>query len=503
MSKIEEIQRICLNRGIIFPTAEIYPTLSGFWDYGPVGTLLKKNLIDYWREFFVKSEDNIFEIDGATILSEDVFKASGHIKSFVDPIAQCSKCKSIYRADQLIEEKTGKFVEGKSVQELSDIIKKEKIKCPRCGNPLAEVRLFNLMLKTEISPVGGQTGYLRPETAQNIFTSFPRVFRSTRSKLPMGIAQIGHSFRNEISPRHFLVRIREFSQSEIEMFYDPKKLDCMKFNEIKDRKVAIFTREAQKKNQKPVEVTAEQAVRKKIVPNEWMAYFLAKELEFYKSLGIPEDCLRFRHMLPEETPHYSLGNFDLEIKFDFGWKETVGNALRADHDLKKHMEFSKKDLTVLTDDNRKIIPHVVEPSFGIERTIAGILLHCFIEDKERGWNWFKFPIKIAPYTVAVFPLVNKDNLPKKAREIYHILKKCFDVFYDDSGSIGRRYARADEIGTPFSITIDYESLEDNSCTIRHRDTTRQVRVKIDDIISIINRLINGEVDFEKVGKLIK
>jgi glycyl-tRNA synthetase len=503
MSKIEEIQRICLNRGIIFPTAEIYPTLSGFWDYGPVGTLLKKKLIDYWREFFIKSEDNIFEIDGSTILSEDVFKASGHIKSFVDPIAQCSKCKSIFRADQLIEEKTGKFVEGKPIQELSEIVKKEKIKCPKCGNPLAEVRLFNLMLKTEISPVGGQTGYLRPETAQNIFTSFPRVFRATRSKLPMGIAQIGHSFRNEISPRHFLVRVREFSQVEIEMFYDPNKPDCMKFNEIKDRKVVIFTREAQEKGRKPLELTAEQAVKKKIVPNEWMAYFLAKELEFYKSLGIPEDCLRFREMLEEETPHYSLKNLDLEIKFDFGWKETVGNALRTDHDLKGHMRHSGKDLTVLTEDGRKIIPWVNEPSFGIERTIAGILLHCFVEDKERGWNWFKFPVKIAPYTASVFPLVNKDGLPEKAKEVYLMLKKDFDVFYDDSGSIGRRYARADEVGTPFSITIDYESLEDNSCTIRQRDTTKQVRVKIDDIISIINRLINEKVEFEKVGKLIK
>jgi len=502
MSKLEEIQRICLNRGIVFPTAEIYPTLSGFWDYGPVGTLLKKKFIDYWREFFVKSEDNIFEIDGCTVLSESVFKASGHLKSFVDPITQCPKCKSMHRADQLIEEKTGNFVEGKSVKELTEIIKKEKIKCPKCGSALSNVRMFNLMLKTEISPVGGQTGYLRPETAQNIFVAFPRVFRATRSKLPMGIAQVGHSFRNEISPRHFLVRIREFSQTEIEMFYDPKKPDCPKFDEIKGKKVVIFTREAQKKKKKPVELTAEQAVKKKIVPNDWMAYFLAKEFEFYESLGIPKDCLRFRHMLPEETPHYSLGNFDLEIKFDFGWKETVGNALRSDYDLKKHMQLSKKDMTVLTDDNRKVIPHVAEPSFGVERTIAGILLHCFVEDKKRGWNWFKFPIRIAPYTAAVFPLVNKDNLPKKAREVYHLLKKCFDVFYDESGSIGRRYARADEVGTPFSITIDYESLEDNSCTIRHRDTTRQVRVKIDELVSVLNRLMNEKVEFEKVGKLI-
>jgi len=503
MSKLEEIQRICLNRGFVFPTAEIYSTLSGFWDYGPVGALLKKKLIDYWREFFVKSEDNIFEIEGCIVLPEAVFNASGHLKSFVDPVAQCPKCNSIHRADQLIEEKTGNFVEGKPIKELTEIIKKEKIKCPKCGNPLAEVRLFNLMLKTEISPVGGQIGYLRPETAQNIFTAFSRIFRATRSKLPMGIAQVGHSFRNEISPRHFLVRVREFNQTEIEMFYDPNKPDCFKFDEIKGKKVVIFTREAQKNKKKPVELTAEQAMKKKIVPSEWMIYFLAKEFEFYKSLGIPEDCLRFRHMLPEETPHYSLGNFDLEIKFDFGWKETVGNAVRTDYDLKKHMQSSKKDMTVLADDNRKIIPYVVEPSFGVERTIVGILLHCFVEDKERGWNWFKFPIKIAPYMAAVFPLVNKDNMPKKAREVYHLLNKCFDVFYDESGSIGRRYARADEVGTPFSITIDYESLKDDSCTIRNRDTTSQVRVKIDELVSILNRLMNEEVEFEKVGKLIK
>ena len=287
------------------------------------------------------------------------------------------------------------------------------------------------------------------------------------------------------------------------MFYDHKKPNCQKFDEIKAKSLVIYTREAQKNKKKPVELTAEQALKKKIVPNEWMTYFLAKEFEFYQSLGIPKSCLRFRNMLKEETPHYSLGNFDLEIKFDFGWKETVGNAIRTDYDLKKHMQFSKKDLTVLTDDGRKITPYVVEPSFGVERTIAGILLHCFVEDKKRGWNWFKFPVKIAPYAVAVFPLVNRDNLPKIARKIYCELKKDFDVFYDGSGSIGRRYARADEVGTPFSITIDYESLEDNSCTIRDRDTTRQVRVKIDDLSSVLNRLMNGEVNFEKVGKLIK
>lgn len=500
---MENVQRICANRGIIFPTAEIYSTISGFFDYGPVGTLLKRKLIEYWKEFFVKSEDNIFEIDGCVVLPEKVFIASGHLKSFVDPITQCKKCKSIHRADQLIEEKTKKFLEGKSIKELTETIRKNKIKCPRCGGELGEIRLFNLMLKTKISPVGGKTAYLRPETAQNIFTSFQRVFRSTRSKLPMGIAQVGRSFRNEISPRHFLIRIREFSQMEIEMFLDPEHPECPKFDEIKNKKIILFTRDAQKKGKKPISITVEEAVKKRILPNQWMAYFLTKEFEFFKSLGIPEEALRFRHMLPEETPHYSGGNFDLEIKFDFGWKEIVGNAYRTDYDLKKHMKLSGKDLKVLTDDGRKVIPHVVEPSFGVERPIAGILLHTFVEDKKRGWNWFNFPPKIAPYTVAVFPLVNKDGLPKKSKQIYRMLKKDFDVFYDESGSIGRRYARADEIGTPFSITIDYDSLDNDTCTIRNRDDTRQVRIKIKDLVQTIDKLIKNQVKFEKCGTLIK
>jgi glycyl-tRNA synthetase len=278
---------------------------------------------------------------------------------------------------------------------------------------------------------------------------------------------------------------------EIEMFYDLKHPECPKFNEVKNNKIRVFTRGAQKKGGKPITITAEEAVKKKIVPSEWMAYFLAKEFKFYKSLGIPEEALRFRHMLPEETPHYSGGNFDLEIKFDFGWKETVGNAYRTDYDLKKHMQLSGKDLTVVTDDGRKIIPHVVEPSFGVDRTIAGILLHCFVEDEKRGWNWFKFPVNIAPFIAAVFPLVNKDGLPEKAKGVYQILKKDFDVFYDDGGSIGRRYARSDEIGTPFAITIDYQTLEDGTVTIRNRDSTKQIRVGVDDVKHFLEKVLKN------------
>ncbi len=487
MAKLEDIQKIALSRGIIFPTAEIYPTISGFWDYGPVGSLLKRKFIEYWREYFIKSEDNIFEVEGSILLPEKVLQASGHVDSFVDPITQCEKCKSIYRADDLIQEITGKFVEGKSPKELTAIIKKEKLNCPKCKSKLSEVRVFNLMLKTDVSPVGGQVAYLRPETAQNIFTSFNRVFRATRAKLPMGIAQVGWAFRNEISPRHFLVRVRGFGQMEIEMFFDPNNTGCSRFEEVRNKKFRILTREAQQKKGKEIEVTAEEAVKRKIVPNEWMAYFLVKEFEFYKSLGIPEEALRFRHMLPEETPHYSGGNFDLEIKFDFGWKETVGNAYRTDYDLTKHSKHSGVDLSVTLDDGKKVIPHIVEPSFGIERTIAGILLHTFVEDKKRGWSWFKLPVNIAPYIAAVFPLVSKDGLPEKAKEIFNSLKKDFDVFYDESGSIGKRYARVDEIGTSFSITVDYQTLKDNSITVRDRDTTKQIRIDIKDLKGFLSR----------------
>jgi len=487
-SKMEKIVEVCKRRGIIYPSAEIYGSLAGFWDYGPIGARMKRKIENYWREFFVASEDNIVEIAGSTVLPEAVFKASGHLESFVDPITQCAKCKSIHRADHLIEQASKKFVEGKAPKELTEIIHKGNISCPACGGTLSDVRMFNLLLKTDVGAVGGQAAYLRPETAQNIFTAFRRIFLSSRAKLPFGIAQIGRSFRNEISPRHFVVRIREFNQFEIEMFIDPEDADnCPSFKTVAKAKINFFTREAQQKGGKPTVLTIESALKKGFIPSKWLAYFMAKEMQFYKLLGIPAAALRHRHMLPEETPHYSKGNFDMEIKFDFGWKEVVGNAYRTDFDLSTHSKKSGQDMLIM--DDEKVIPHVVEPSFGLERTLYGILLYCFVEDKERGWNWFRFPPKIAPYTVGVFPLVNKDDIDKKAKEVHEILKGWFDVFYDDSGSIGRRYARADEIGTPFAITIDYDTMKDDTVTIRDRDTTKQERVKIKDLINFLCRKI--------------
>ncbi|MDI6798429.1 MAG: glycine--tRNA ligase [Candidatus Aenigmarchaeota archaeon] len=489
---IGKIITVAKRRGFIFPSSEIYGGLAGMYDFGPLGCLMKKKIENFWREFFVKT-DNIYEVETCTIMSKPVFVASGHLKDFIDPLAQCKKCKSTFRADDLIKEKTGKFVEGLNPEELTEEIRKNDIKCPKCKGELSEVRIFNLMLGTNVGPVEGNLAYLRPETAAGIFVNFKNILNATRAKLPFGVAQVGISYRNEISPRHFLIRLREFRQMEIEFFVHPEKLnECPNFDRFADIKIKIFTREEQERKGKPIEITAEQAVKQKILPNQFMAYFLAKEFLWYQKLGIPAKALRFRQMTEAETPHYSAGNFDMEIEFDFGWKEVVGNAYRTDFDLKSHMKHSREDLSI-TENGKKVIPHVVEPSFGIDRTIYAILLYSFFEDKKRGWDWFRFPPRIAPITVAVYPLVSKDRLPEKAWEIYEMLKKDFDAIYDETGSIGKRYARSDEAGIPFAITADYQTLKDSTVTIRDRDSTEQKRIKIDDLTRILTQLVNEEI----------
>lgn len=494
---IEPVMNIAKRRGFVFPSSEIYGGLSGFFDLGHTGLLLRRKIENSWREFFIKPQDNIYEIETSIVMHEKVWKASGHLDSFTDPLTQCKKCHSFYRADNMVEEKTGKFVEGLRPEELTEIIQKEKLKCHKCKEDLGEVKIFNLMLPTNIGPVSGNLAYLRPETAQGIFTNFKNILVSTRATLPFGVAQIGYSYRNEISPRQWLIRLREFRQMEIEYFFNPEKVEVPD-KKILETRIPIIRREAQKeKNPETAKMKAVDLVKKGIIPNELMAYFMTKEFLWYQQLGIPAEALRFRHMKPEETPHYSKGNFDMEIKFDFGWKESVGNAYRTDHDLSTHMKNSGEDFSVV-DDGKKVVPHVVEPSFGIDRAIYATLLYCYRQGKERGWEWFEFPARIAPYTAAVFPLVNKDKLPEKAEEVYKILKNCFDVFFDDSGSIGKRYARADEIGTPFCITIDYESLEKDTVTIRDRNTTKQARVKIKDLSNIIWKLVNEEIKFSEL-----
>jgi glycyl-tRNA synthetase len=497
--QFDRVIDIAKRRGIIFQSSEIYGGISGFFDFGPIGCLMKRKIVDSWREFFLTPEDRIYEMETCTIMPEQVLRASGHLKDFIDPATQCKGCNSIFRADNLIEESTGQFVEGMDPVELTRIISEKGVKCPKCGGELGPTRIFNLMLATNVGPVEGSIAYLRPETAQGIFVNFKNICGSTRAKLPFGVAQVGTSYRNEISPRQWLIRLREFRQMEIEMFINPKAEEPPQLRQFSHVKLPILTREAQAGGGQPIELSVEESL--KVLPNKFLAYFMAKELLWYQQLGIPKGAIRFRHMNPNETPHYSKGNFDMEIRFDFGWKEIVGNAYRTDFDLKTHMANSGKDLTCL-EGEEKVLPHVVEPSFGIDRTFYALLLYSYRDDG-RGWEWFAFPPRIAPYLCAVFPLVSKDGLPERAEGIYKGLRSDFDATFDSSGSIGRRYARSDEIGIPYCITCDYQTLEDSTVTIRNRDDSSQVRTSVGDLPEVLGGLMRGDISFSAAGKPMK
>ncbi len=491
-SLLDSVMTICLRRGILFPTAEVYGGLAGFYDFGPVGTRLRNNLIRLWRQHFIESQDFVYEMSGTTLLPAPVFKASGHLDHFTDPSAECPRG-HITRIDQLIEEKLKIQAEGKSNTELSEIVRKGKLRCPVCGDFLGDVKSFGLMFGTS---VGGERrqAFLRPETAQNIFLAFKRIQTATRSKLPLGVAQIGKSYRNEISPRQSVVRVREFGQMEIEYFINPDNLnECPLFSDLKNVQLPIVTQKVQQEaaEKESTEystklVTVEEAFNKGIVPNQWMACILGNEMKFIPQLGIPKEVIRFRHMRPEETPHYSGGNFDLEIKLSIGWKEVIGNAYRRDHDLQAHMKESQKDLSIDIE-GTKVIPHVIEPSFGIERLLYCILEHTYRpKDESRGWTWFQFPLHLAPYEAVFLPLLQRPELEEIARQLYEKSRLLnLSVLYDERGRIGRRYARADEIGIPFAVTIDPQTLEDNTATLRSRDTAEQIRHQLEDIPSLL------------------
>ncbi len=503
-SFFEKIWTLALHRGFVIPSAEIYGGVAGVYDFGPLGSLLVKKLVDLWRRFFIIEETNfpVYEISGATILPYEVLVASGHVDSFVDPIVVCLKCKKKIRADHLVEEELGVRVEGATIEKLTRMIRENSLRCPDCGGELSEVSLFNLMFKTEIGPLGGKTAFLRPETAQVIFIDFKRIFQVMRGKLPFGIAQVGRAYRNEISPRQGLIRLREFTQMEIEVFINPKESNNYPgIEEVANSKFRVLTREGQLKGGRVVEVTVKEAIEKGVVPNAYMAYYLFKETEFFERIGIPRDKFYFRHMMPEETPFYSGGNFDLEVELSIGVKEVVGNAYRTDYDLKSHMRHSGEDLSVDVD-GEKVIPEVIEPSFGVERMVYCILEHCYREDDGRGWSWLQLPPEIAPVTALILPLVKREPLVSKAKELFRTIRKSgVFVEYDDRGSIGKRYARADEIGVPVCVTIDYQTIDDNTVTLRNRDTRNQVRVKGELLQKLLLDLSEGRLTLSALEAL--
>jgi len=482
MLSINDMAAFCKKKGFVYPNSEIYGGYAGFFDYGHLGVELKNNIKKEFWSTFVHQREDVVGIDGTIITHPKVWKASGHVDSFTDYIYKCDKCKVVVKGDN-----------------------DKGMKCPKCGGEMQNEGRFNLMFTTQVGPTKGDENksYLRPETAQVIFTNYKLVQDSARQKLPFGIAQIGKAFRNEISPRDFLFRSREFEQFEIEFFVHPNKVnECPYLSEVENMKVQILTSQNQENNEEYIEMTINELVDKKIA-SQWHAYWLAQYYKFFLASGIQASHLRLREHLKGELAHYASACFDIEYKFPFGWKEIHGDADRGQFDLKQHMEFSKSNLEYYYEESKeKVIPYVAaEPSQGIDRAFLAFLYDAYNDDKERGNIILKLHPKLAPIKVGVFPLVNK--LEKEAKEIFNDLKKEFVAFYDRSGSVGRRYARADEIGIPFCVTVDFESLKDESVTIRDRDTTKQIRVEIEDLKDILNKLINTEIVFEKAGKLLK
>lgn len=447
---LEKVVALAKRRGFIYPGSEIYGGLANTYDFGPLGTELKRNLANYWWKNFVSDREDMFGLDTSVLMSPKVWEASGHTKSFTNVLIDCKTCQYRTRADHLIEDALPDKgnVEGLSLGELDKIIGENKIKCPKCGkNIWTKTRNFNQLFETQIGIItsGKNTAYLRGELAQGMFVDFKQVLDSMHPKLPFGLAQSGKAFRNEITMGKFTFRTLEFDLAEFEYFMRPEEWE------------------------------------------KWFEYWKEEMMKFALSLGLDKDKLRWRSHSKEELSHYSKRTEDLEYEFPWGYKEMWGLAYRTDFDLKNHMEKSGVDIRY-TDPytGEKFIPHVVEPTFGLSRLVTIILMNSYFEDKDTNRTMLKLPVELAPFKAAVFPLLaNKPELVEKARKIYLDLKKDFMVAWDDRGNIGKRYAAQDEIGTPFCLTIDFQTLEDDTVTVRDRDTAKQERTKASELLKII------------------
>ncbi len=479
---IEDLATFCKRKGFVFKSSEIYGGFSGFWDYGPLGIELFNNIKQNWWNYFIQQKENMAGIEASIISHPRTWKASGHLTSFSDIAVVCKKCKKSTKIDK---------------SELG------KIKCDNCGGEYQSLGEFNLMFKTEVGALDKQTAYLRGETAQAMFMNFKLVQETGRMQLPFGIAQIGRCFRNEIAPRDFLFRDREFTIGEFEFFIHPEEFKCnLLENKHLSLKLKLLDAETQKTGKEILKETTIQQMLKEKKLDEWHAYWLAEQILWFNLLGLTK--IKIREHTKEELSHYSSATFDIDYEYPFGSKEVAGIANRGQYDLTQHINESKQKLEIYDEKTKKnVVPRVIEPTFGMERVFLAILTNAYTFDEKRQNIVLKIPAFLVPVKAAVFPIVKSPEYEALAQNIINDLKKDFKVVYDKSGSIGRRYSRNDEIGTPFCITIDDETPKDKSVTIRDRDTTKQIRVKIQDIKETLKKLINNELAFEKAGKLVE
>jgi glycyl-tRNA synthetase len=554
--KYERVIELGRRRGFFWPSYEIYGGVGGFLDFGPAGVALKRKIENKWRDLFLKRH-GFLEIETPIITPEKVFRASGHVEHFKDPMIECKICKRVFRADHLLRDLGVKNTESMTLIELRNEFETRGTGCPECGGQLLEPRHMQTMFQTTIGPYTEAIAYGRPEAAQGIFVNFRRLFEVAREQFPIGVGQVGHALRNEISPRQGPVRLREFTIMEFEFFFDPEEPQCPLLKDIQDVQIMVIPIQSRKeKSEEPLQMSLRDAVDRKVILIEWMAYFMGLSQQFIRELGIPQDKQRFLEKLPSERAHYSAQTFDQEIYLDrWGWTEISGHAYRTSYDLSMHMDQSGVDNRVFRpypspveveekrlvpdvdairktfgDDfpkvmelvgaadqrllenaltekgsyeiggftitqnhvkaktlkrketGKRIVPHVVEPSFGADRLVYSAMEYAYSIKEDR--VVLGLPKDIAPFQVVVLPLLTKSDLIEKANRIYRMLLEAkIDTYYDEVGSIGRRYARADEIGVPLAATVDHQTLTDGTLTVRHRDTWKQVRIGQTDLIS--------------------
>ena len=496
MASYDDVMSLSVRRGFLWPAADLYGGFAGFYDYGHNGALLRRRWEDLWIETFLGLDENYYLIDSTTILPEAPLKASGHVDHFSDVLVTCTKCGESYRGDHLLESVTHEEHEGLSPEDIDAKVRELRIRCPRCKGELGPSRPFNMMFPLGVGPTGKDRAYLRPETAQGVYLNFKREFEALRRRLPLGLAIVGRAYRNEISPRQGVYRMREFLQAELQIFMDPETFaDRVDFASVAD--VAVRVCWAAEKSKPEAHDLPAKALVERGLPS-WYVYHLVQVQRFYLDrLQLPRERFRFAELDERERAFYNRVHFDIQVDQESlgGFKEVGGVHYRTDHDLSGHASMSRENLAV-TVDGRKIVPHVLELSFGVDRNVWALLDLDFVKADR---SVLRLPPRLAPVAVGVFPLVNKDGLPEKAESVHRELRARFAAFRDESGSIGKRYARMDEIGTPFCVTIDHPTLEGEGVTLRERDTQKQVRVREADVAATLDRLLRGEIRFDTIA----